>query len=229
VSLTATWTVPKAPKSIAGQTLYLFPGMEPISGNVVVQPVLTWAQGSWSIASWACCVNGNNSFSTVLPAKAGDTIVGRIEGANCSSSTGSCGTWTIMTVDQANGLPTVFVADTANGSGITPPLPWLVGGALEAWNLSSCDEYPASADVTFDNIGASSVFGSHLSAWTPVIPIETPSCTFRLASTDPSKVTISRANGSTLTLEKMAAEGARCLCGGRWPGCRMCSASAPDP
>jgi hypothetical protein len=222
-SLSATWKVPSAPTTDGGQTLYLFPGLEPLGGTVVVQPVLTWTQGTWSISSWACCVNGIVNHSTVLPVQTGDTILGEITGSNCNQAAGSCAAWTITTTDLATGLPTMFVADTDDGDPITAPLPWVVGGALEAWNLTTCDQYPADGQWTFGPIRATTGAGGALGAWTPVTPPETPSCAFRLTST-PSTVSIARSRA--LGAGVATASERPCRCGGHWPACTMCPAAA---
>ncbi len=53
------WTVPPAPASNDGQTLYFFNGLEDINDVVsIIQPVLGWngnGLSNWSIAAWNCC------------------------------------------------------------------------------------------------------------------------------------------------------------------------------
>ncbi|KAJ7642224.1 hypothetical protein FB45DRAFT_1054497 [Roridomyces roridus] len=57
-SFTTTWTVPPAPKTFNGQTVFLFNSIEPSSGNAILQPVLQYGPSAagggqyWSVASW---------------------------------------------------------------------------------------------------------------------------------------------------------------------------------
>jgi hypothetical protein len=55
----ATWSVPPPPANVANQTIFLFPGMENIAGDVgILQPVLQWGVSHigggayWTAASW---------------------------------------------------------------------------------------------------------------------------------------------------------------------------------
>ena len=77
--LAATWTVPPAPTSHDGQTVYFFPGLE---GAVsILQPVLGWNADffeAWGIASWNCCPNGMTMESPAVSVSPGDTIAGTI-------------------------------------------------------------------------------------------------------------------------------------------------------
>jgi hypothetical protein len=73
--LVATWTVPPAPTSNNGQTVYLFPGMEDINDVVsIIQPVLGWNSdfgSAWGIASWNCCPSGITVESTPVRGERG--------------------------------------------------------------------------------------------------------------------------------------------------------------
>jgi hypothetical protein len=97
---TATWTVPPAPATSAGQLIYLFNGIENVS--CIFQPVLQWgtdpnATGGpyWQIATWYVYgPNGPASHSTPIPVKPGDTLTGTITCVGKSASnTWSIGYW----------------------------------------------------------------------------------------------------------------------------------------
>jgi hypothetical protein len=71
-SFRATWTVPPAPSTDSGQTIFLFNGIQNYGSNYgILQPVLQWgpsaaAGGSyWSIASWYV-TSGGDAFHTTL-------------------------------------------------------------------------------------------------------------------------------------------------------------------
>src|SRR5271170_5945542 len=57
-SFDTTWTVPPAPTTNNGQTIFLFNSIEPGTYNAILQPVLQWgpsyAGGGafWTVASW---------------------------------------------------------------------------------------------------------------------------------------------------------------------------------
>src|SRR5579863_3022529 len=78
--LNATWLVPPAPTTSDGQTIYFFPGLEDLSNVVsILQPVLGWQNGQWSIASWNCCITGTIIESSPVNVNPGDTIYGTMK------------------------------------------------------------------------------------------------------------------------------------------------------
>lgn len=157
-----TWTVPPAPATQASQLLYLFNGIEPADGQLIVQPVLQWGDSGpdedgqnrtgnfWSVASWI--VGGPDDSATHTPHIAvnpGDNLVGLISLANQSAAgfVYSC---------EFQGL--------AGTTLMTPPISELVWcvESLEAYelqgahnppyDLNAAAEYPG-APVTFEAIG----------------------------------------------------------------------------
>jgi len=97
-SFRAKWTVPPPPKSIAGQVLFLFMGMETVEGwpRAILQPVLQWgsAQGFggnyWSLSTWyvrataprVLDVSVRSASTTVEP---GTSLSARIDGTRSDS------------------------------------------------------------------------------------------------------------------------------------------------
>jgi hypothetical protein len=82
-ALYATARVPSQPRREDGQILYFFPGFEDISNVAsIVQPVITWAGGQWTVSNWNCCLSGITVQSTPVNISPGDEIVSSIT-ENC--------------------------------------------------------------------------------------------------------------------------------------------------
>lgn len=136
----ATWTVPPAPTSNNGQTVYLFPGLEDYKDVVtIIQPVLGWNSdfaGEWGIASWNCCAKGITWESTPVKVNAGDSIFGAVYDT-CAAGTLSCATWDILTKDLTTAKSTQLTKSSADGQTFN----WAFGGVLEVYNVSKCADY----------------------------------------------------------------------------------------
>jgi hypothetical protein len=150
--LTASWTVPPAPTSDDGQTIFLFPGMEDYATDTtIIQPVLGWNAGffgtNWSIASWNCCPSGTTHYSTPVQVNSGDIILGTIKSA-CSAGTKSCSEWNITTEDQTTGKSTTLSKTPSKGETFT----WAQGGALEVYEIVRCSDYPPNKSTAFSNL-----------------------------------------------------------------------------
>jgi len=149
--LTTNWTVPPAPTSDDGQTVYLFPGMEDYATvESIIQPVLGWNSeftNSWGIASWNCCIEGVTWESSPVPVSAGDIIFGKIK-ITCKKGTESCATWNIITIDQTTQQNTILGSTPSEGQTFT----WAQGGALEVYGIEKCSDYPPSGSTTFSNL-----------------------------------------------------------------------------
>ena len=152
--IVATWTVPPAPTSVVGQTVFFFPGMEDSNDVVsIIQPVLQFGPSAagggnyWAIASWNCCPSGTADYSTVVNVNAGDTIQGTVK-STCSAGTESCATWDITTADETSGKSTTLTNSPSEGQTFN----WAFGGVLEAYNIAQCSDYPPNASITFQNI-----------------------------------------------------------------------------
>jgi hypothetical protein len=147
----AAWTVPPAPSSNDGQTVYLFPGMEDYSDVVtIIQPVLGWNAdypGAWGIASWNCCATGTVFEAAPAPVNSGDTIYGYMW-PECGAGTYSCGLWAIDTVDNTTG----GYSELANSSSQGQTFNWAFAGALEVYNIKHCSDYPTNHSITFYNV-----------------------------------------------------------------------------
>lgn len=78
---TTTWTVPPAPRTNNGQTVFLFNGIQ--NSTMIYQPVLQWGPSAagggarWSVASWyADGQTGQSFFSSVVDVNVGDVLTG---------------------------------------------------------------------------------------------------------------------------------------------------------
>ncbi len=175
-SLGADWIVPPTPTSAQTQTLFFFPGVEPAAtGDVILQPVLAWngfGDRAWTIASWACCKDGNSFNSAPVSVAAGHRLTGTLIGGSCNG--GVCANWTITTKDDTTARATTFAA-TADGEQMS----WVFGGAMEIYGVDTCSEYPGSTNMSFTNIQIRNSAGSLvLPAWTAwsAASTVTPNC-----------------------------------------------------
>ncbi len=148
-ALITAWQVPGQPYADDGQTLFFFPGFEDIDDpqTSILQPVLAWHGGQWTIASWNCCLSGIVTNSPAVAVKAGDAVYGSIVNS-CHPGTVSCATWSVLTVDLSTGQSTTLSNTPSQGQVFN----WAFGGVLEAYSISSCDDYPKDPQLTFDQV-----------------------------------------------------------------------------
>jgi hypothetical protein len=148
--LNATWIVPPAPDSSDGQTVYFFPGFEQDPSPSVfsiLQPVLGWWSGNWSIASWNCCIKGTTYSSTQIVVKPGDTIHGAMKNT-CASGTLSCSTWNITTTDKTSGKSTTLSNSASDGQTFN----WALAAVLEVYDIAQCSDYPSNGGLKITDI-----------------------------------------------------------------------------
>lgn len=147
-ALIALWTVPPQPTNNDGQTLYFFPGFEDINAvQSILQPVLGWYGGHWTIASWNCCLNNIVTESPAVNVAAGDEIYGSITSA-CSPGTLSCATWNVLSLDMSTGESTTLASTPSDGQVFN----WAFGGVMEPYYIVSCKDYPPNSQVTFNDV-----------------------------------------------------------------------------
>jgi hypothetical protein len=171
-----TWTVPPDPTMKTSQLLYLFNGLEPADGTMILQPVLQWGDSGldednvnrtgafWTVASWLVGGPDNSAHHTPhIRVNPGDVLVGRMSlvGEASGAFTYTC---------EFVGLDTVLQ---------TPPMAELVAccQTLEAYELTgthtppydldSASEYPAAPSVTFGAIEITTDAGSSAGTWAP--------------------------------------------------------------
>jgi hypothetical protein len=147
-ALLATWTVPPQPSANDGQVLYFFPGLEDIYvTESILQPVLGWYQGQWSLASWNCCINGVVANSPAVNVTAGDEIYGSIT-STCPAGSLSCPTWNVLSLDLSTGESTTLSDTPSEGQEFN----WAFGGVLEPYYVVRCEDYPSNRHLKFDKV-----------------------------------------------------------------------------
>lgn len=141
-AMSAVFRVPDMPPA-RGQLLYVFPALEPAQGARILQPVLRLSDDGWSLASFRV-VDQDGEHSSFVHTEPGHTIRGTMRGESCSAD-GAC-TWTITTADVTTGESTTLTVDE--------PVPYTryVTGALEAYHVTSCGQYPREGLVRFENV-----------------------------------------------------------------------------
>jgi hypothetical protein len=146
-NIVSTWTVPAAPTTNHGQTIFLFNGIETADFGHILQPVLQWGPSaagggaSWQVASWYAGGPGQVAqHAPLTPVSVGQTLVGGITWTNESGAgyTYLCG---------FQGIPnSVIVAQNI------PELTWVVQ-TLETYNCQVASDYPDTTTTKFTSIG----------------------------------------------------------------------------
>jgi len=188
-ALNARWTVPSQPLANDGQVLFFFPGLEDIDfTQSILQPVLTWYQGQWFLASWNCCLSGIVVSSPPVNVSPGDEIYGSIT-STCAPGTLTCATWNVLTLDMSTGQSTTLGDTPSNGQIFN----WAFGGVLEPYSVISCDDFPADGELRFEKV---EVFDQNLRRvhnpkWGDSFnSTETPQCNYGVKS-NPHKIALS--------------------------------------
>ncbi|KAJ7622049.1 hypothetical protein FB45DRAFT_1061690 [Roridomyces roridus] len=138
-SFKMTWTVPLAPKTFNGQTVFLFNSIEPSSGNAILQPVLQYGPSAagggqyWSVASWYVGPSGTY-FTTLVRVKPGDVLHG------------------VITLTKHLGNKYSYVSQFTNVPGTAlsivgiPQLTWATE-TTESYSVTEESDYPAGTTV----------------------------------------------------------------------------------
>lgn len=187
--LSTSWTVPSSPSENVGQTVFYFPGFQPLEQRsteyTILQPVLAWRRGVWQIESWNCCTEGNANTGPIAPVSPGDSIFGSVEGSNCDES-GVCDNWVVNTADVTTGAES-RLDTTAYGN----VMGWAFGGVLEVYDVSACNQYPQTGSVTFSNLELRSTSNSPVTPnWRVDVTPREPQCGYGVDAADPSAVTV---------------------------------------
>jgi hypothetical protein len=158
-----SYNVPPKPSLVSNQLIYLFPGLEGQPVNSILQPVLTFTGGNnnWTVTNWFCCVEGNTHTGNTIQVTHGDRINWSMyaDPSTCNSSTGVCTKWTsTATNTSTNTTATLTFSDN------TERLSLIFGGALEAFGVTTCEQFPSN--------GLFTVYGSVVSnlSGTPYVP-----------------------------------------------------------
>jgi hypothetical protein len=160
-SFQTTWTVPPAPATDHGQTIFLFNGIDPSDpSQAILQPVLQWGPshaggGSyWTIASWYVTSSGDAFFTPLVNVNPGDTLVG------------------VMTLTAQGGGLFSYQSAFQGISGTVLPvenvaeLVWC-NETLEAYGITTCSDYPATDLTAMDSIEIQTGSTTPAVHWTP--------------------------------------------------------------
>lgn len=139
----SNFTVPPAPATSNGQTIFLFPGLQ--NSSSILQPVLQWGPSAagggnyWAIANWYVSSNGSALFSNLIRVNPGTVLKG------------------IMTQTGTTGSNYNYTSAFSGYSSITltvnniQKLYW-AAESLEAYNVVVCSDYPNTAKTRFSAI-----------------------------------------------------------------------------
>jgi hypothetical protein len=161
-SFRTTWEVPSEPTTKSGQTIFLFNGIQNYGANFgILQPVLQWGASAagggfyWSVASWYVTSNGQAFHTGLARVNPGEALVG------------------VMTLTGQPGTSFDYLCEFQGIAGTRLPvqniaeLLWL-NETLEAYQISKCSDYPASAFTAFHAIDVQMGAGQLTLNWTPV-------------------------------------------------------------
>lgn len=141
--MASTFTVPPAPATANGQTIFLFPGLE--NSTYILQPVLQWGPSAagggnyWAIANWYVGFDGSAGFSNLIRVNPGTVLKGVM------TQTGTTGS-NYNYSSAFSGYPSITLA--LNN---TQKLFWAIE-TLEAYNVVACSNYPNTAKTRFSAI-----------------------------------------------------------------------------
>jgi hypothetical protein len=107
-AICSTNIVPPSPSNDDGQTLFFFPGLEDVNdpNTSILQPVLAYYGGSWTVTNWNCCLNGITVHATSFTTWSGHQVV---SSTNCGPGTRPCGAWNIRSEDMDTGSRTTLL------------------------------------------------------------------------------------------------------------------------
>jgi hypothetical protein len=164
-SFRSTWTVPKAPSTDSGQTIFLFNGIQNYGNNYgILQPVLQWGPSAagggsyWSIASWYVTSGGDAFHTALVQVDEGDVLIGlmtltgqTVSGFNYRSEfQGISGT----TLNIANIAELLWCNET-----------------LEAYGIQECSDYPVTDFTRFWPINIQTGATNPTMTWTPATEV----------------------------------------------------------
>ena len=153
-----TWTVPRAPATHSGQTIFLFNGVQ--NSTMIYQPVLQWGPSGagggprWSVASWyADSPSGTSFYSSLVDVNEGDVLVGvmTLTGSSAMGFSYNC---------EFQGI-----ANTSLPVQNTQELTWCCE-TLEAYSITRASDYPDADKTTMSGIDLQTGTTSPVMAWT---------------------------------------------------------------
>ncbi|KAF8313641.1 hypothetical protein DL93DRAFT_2167755 [Clavulina sp. PMI_390] len=154
-----TWSVPPVPAKYDGQTLFIFPAMEPASGNSILQPVLQYGPSAagggayYAVSSWYV-VGSQTYYTTPVKVSVGATL----------SSTISLTSYSGSSYNYATSFTNISGTSlSATGSA---QLVWLAE-SLEVYGVTSASDIPTGSTV-FYPINVRTTAGTPNVTWSAV-------------------------------------------------------------
>jgi len=184
-----TFSIPNKPAQEPG-ILYIFTGLQninwipepnnppPSQPFDIIQPVLEYTEGSWTVASWYVTLGQGVVESTILPVLAGQSIYG-----NMTQLT-SDGTWYIGSTI----VETTKTTEITLKKHILINQPWAYT-ALEVYGVNNCKQYPTNS-INFTAMAITDNNNRPLTPqWVAHVGQE-PACKEQAVINSPSSVTI---------------------------------------
>ena len=158
-SIVSSWIVPAPPTTQSGQLIYLFNGLQDQAGSEILQPVLQWGTSGagggdfWSVASWHVD-SKNQAFCTPsIRVNPGDQLIGAM------TQVGSFSDGTHNYLCEFQGIP----GTSLMALGLTELT--AAEQTLEAYGVTSLDEYPAASETKMTQIAIELSGGPAQLAW----------------------------------------------------------------
>lgn len=140
------WTVPPAPATSHGQTIFLFNGIQNTGANYgILQPVLQWGTSAagggtyWAVASWYVTSGGQAFHTNLVRVNPGTKLKGIM-----TQTGSSAGKYDYSSTFQGIANTTLPVTKIA-------PLHW-ANETLECYGLTVCSDMPAATDTAMEAI-----------------------------------------------------------------------------
>lgn len=156
------WTVPPAPHTSSGQTVFVFNGIQNTGANYgILQPVLQWGPSAagggtyWAVASWYVTSGGHAFHSNLVRVNAGTKLEGVMK------QTGVSG------VKYNYSSTFVGIAGTTLAVSNIALLHW-ANETLECYGLTKCSDLPATPDTAMKDIEIKIGATHPTLKWTPV-------------------------------------------------------------
>ncbi|KAF8319999.1 hypothetical protein DL93DRAFT_1920695 [Clavulina sp. PMI_390] len=152
-----SWTVPPAPQTNNGQTVFLFNSIEPSDFSAILQPVVQYGGSAagggayWSIASWYVGSSGTY-YTKLYNVNVGDELTGVI---HLDSQSGSSFNYT----SSFSNIPAAGALALTGSS----ELVWATE-TLECYSITAASDYPAGTTV-FNNIQLTGKNGALPLSW----------------------------------------------------------------
>jgi hypothetical protein len=150
-SMGGGWTVPSYPSS-NGALIYLFNGIEPSIGNWILQPVLQYGWNGafggnyWVIASWFVGPNNYVFHSAPAIVYPGNSIYGLTQLTGIVSIV-DLDDWVVSARDGTTGASSSITVAASSAFHWN----WAYAAVLEAYNVTSCSEFPSNGKAVFAN------------------------------------------------------------------------------